>query len=147
MAFKASNYIPARAYDVVRVTAVQLKVNVESFISTMAGTDVGFEYLRGVYRTLSNADAQFTTLKATPGLADYAKDQEIDPAYDVAAEFIAMQATITAAVNWIDTHVPATANVKPPSEWGDGTVTSDVFTPAQTSGLRTRLQSVVDGIS
>jgi len=147
MAFRASNVVPSEALRMTKGAAVQLKANVNSFISTLASQSVGFSELRGIYRTLERADAQFTSLAATPGLAAYAQAQEDDSTYDVAAEFAAMRAAVQSAINWIGTNVPTTATVAPIEQWTDQTVTSDAFTPAQTAGLRAALQGVADTIS
>ncbi len=148
MTFRASNVTPAIAYATVRVAAVNLKLNAQGAVSAMAAGNTDYDYLRGIYRTLFNVDAQFTSLGATPGLEQYAKDQENDAGYDVAAEFVAMQATITAAMAWMDANVPTDVTAKTPANWGDGgTIISDTFTPAQTSGLQTALTAIASAIS
>jgi len=146
MAFRASNVVPSEALRITKSAAVQLRANVSSFISTLAAQSVGFSELRGIYRTLERADAQFASLAATPGLAAYAQAQEDDGTYDVATEFTAMRAAVQAAIDWIGANVPSTATVAPIEQWTDQTVTSNAFTPSQTAGLRTALQGVVDAI-
>jgi len=146
MAFRASNVVPADALRLTKQTAVQLKVNLQGFVSTLAAQSVGFPELRGIYRTLDRADNQLATLSSTPGLAEYASAQENDGTYDVIAEFQAMTAAISAAKVWLDNNTPSTATVAPASQWTDEGVTSDQFTPQQTGGLRTALQGVVDTI-
>jgi len=147
MAFRASNVVPADALRLTKQTAVQLKVNLQGFLSTLAAQSVGFPELRGIYRTLDRADNQLTSLSVTPGLAEYASAQENDGTYDVAAEFQAMIAAISAAKVWLNDNTPNTATVAPASEWTDEGVTSSEFTPAQTAGLRAALQGVVDTIA
>lgn len=146
MAFKASNSVPAAAYRIVKGAAAQLKVNLQAINTQLAASGADYDYLRDIYRTLARADAQFANLQTTPGLAQYAKDQENDQAYDVAAEFTAMRNTISAATAWMDTNVPTDVTAKTPSQWGDDTLISDAFTPAQTSGLRTALSAVISAI-
>ena len=147
MVFRASNVVPQVAYQTVKGAAVQLKLNIDAIVSTLAASNASYDYLRGVYQTLERANTQFNALEATPGLADYAKIQENDPAYDVAAEFIAMQGAITTAITWMQNNVPLTVDVKPVANWGDGNLISTEFTPAQTAGFRTVLATVSAAIS
>ncbi len=143
MTFRASNVLPSTAYDIVRRAAIQLKINLQGINSRLSAGNADYDFLREIFRTLERANNQFDTLKTTPGLADYAKDQEIDPTYNVATEFTSMQSTITASMGWIVANVPTNVTAKTPDTWGDGTLISDTFTPAQTSGLRTQLSSII----
>jgi len=143
MAFRASNVLPSDAYLIVKRAAVQLKVNLQGFNVQLAASGADYDFLKGIYLTLKRADTQFTTLKATPGLAQYAQDQEVDPSYDVAVEFTSMQAAISGALAWMDTNVPVSVTVKPLNTWDDSTLISDTFTPAQTNGLQFELNLVI----
>jgi len=147
MAFKASNITPQKAYLQVKGTAVNLKANCQGFIAQLAAQNATYLYLRDIYRFLYNANAQFETLKATPGLAVYAQEQENDPAYNVAAEFTAMQATIANALSWMNTNIPTAVTAVSASAWatGDETIATS-FTPAQTATFRTVLTAIVNSI-
>lgn len=147
MTFRASNVIASVAYDLVRRAAVQLKINLQAMNTTLAASGADYDFLKDIYLTLTRANNQFNTLKSTPGLVQYAKDLEVDPAYDVAAEFTAMQGAISAAITWMDNNVPTNVTAKPPNQWTDETLISNEFTPAQTSGLRSALAAVVAEIS
>jgi len=147
MAFRASNIVPQTAYQTVKSAAVQLKINLQGINSRLEAQSATYDFLREVYRTLERANSQFTALRGTPGLADYAKAQENDAAYDVVAEFTAMQGSITAALAWLDSNVPTNVTAKAPASWGDGTLIATEFTPAQTSGLRGVLSAVIASIS
>ena len=146
MAFRASNVLSSTAYDIVRRAAVQLKINLQGINLRLSSSDADYDFLREIFRTLERANNQFNTLKTTPGLADYAKDQEVDPTYNIVAEFTSMQSTITASIDWIVANIPTNVTAKTPDNWGDGTLISNTFTPAQTSGLRTQLSSVITEI-
>lgn len=148
MAFRASNVIPQTAYQTVKGAAVQLRLNVQAMVAHLAVNDATYDYLRGVYQTLKRANDQFTTLRSTPGLADYAKAQEDDPTYDVAAEFVAMQNTIASTLTWMEANVPLSVTLRPMSEWNDsGSLVATSFTPAQTAQLRTYLNEVVASVA
>jgi hypothetical protein len=143
MAFRATNVLPSTAYDLVRRAAVQLRVNLQAINVRLAAEAADYDYLKSIYRTLDRADDQFNTLKTTPGLEQYAKDLEVDQAYDVVAEFSAMQASIGAAKTWMEGNVPTNVTIKDPSTWDDTTMISNTFSPAQTAGLRTQLTLVI----
>ena len=147
MAFRASNVLPAKAYDTVRGAAVQLKLNLQGFNVQLAANGADYDFLQSIYRTLTRANNQFDVLKATTGLAEYAKNAEVDQAYDVAAEFTSMQAAIDAALGWMNTNIPTSVTVKNPTVWDDSTLISNTFTPAQTAGLQTALGAVITEIS
>jgi hypothetical protein len=148
MAFRTSNVVPAVAYVTVRAAAAQLKLNIDAVITFLAGNNTSYDYLRGVYQTLERANNQFDSLKTTPGLADYAKVQENDPAYDVVAEFVTMQAAIAAAMSWMATNVPLNVTLKPVNQWGNGGgLIATEFSPAQTSTFRTVLAAVSNAIN
>jgi len=143
MAFRASNLVPHEAYRIVKQAAVALKTNLQRINLELAGSNADYETLRGIYRLMERASEQFSSLSTTAGLAEYARSQENDGTYDVAAEFAAMQSAITAALSWMDANIPTSVTVGPPSTWGDGTMVINEFTPAQTGGLRSKIAAVI----
>jgi len=147
MAFRATNVVPQRAYLQVKGTATNVKNNCTTFVAQMAASGANYSLLRDIRVFLANANAQFTTLAATPGLAAYAQQQEDDEAYDVVAEFAAMQAAINAALTWMNTNVPLSVQAVPPAQWTDnGPTIATVFTVAQTAGFRAQLTAVANSI-
>lgn len=148
MAFRATNVIPQLAYQQVRNLARNVKTNCSAFVSQMAASGATYTLLRDVYVFLKSARAQFDTLAATPGLALYAQQQENDETYDVVAEFVAMQNTVDAVTDWMDTNIPTSVTAVAPSAWTqNGPLIATSFTAAQTQPLRALLQSVADGIA
>lgn len=143
MTFRAGNIIPSDAYQVVKRAAIQLKLNCESFASTLQASGADYNLLRDIYLTLVRAKNQFDALKVTPGLAAYAQDQENDPAYDVAAEFTAMLAAISGAITWMDSNVPTSVTAKAPAEWSNSdSMISNSFSSGATAGLQTELNAI-----
>lgn len=147
MAFRASNVLPSAAYTIVRQAAVQLVLNLNGMNAQLASSGADYDFLHGIYMTLSRANSQFSELKATPGIADHAKTAEGDPSYDVVAAFTAMQSAIEDALLWMDTNIPTSVTVKAPSTWDESTMIANTFTSAQTGGLRAALQSVINEVS
>jgi len=144
--FPASSQIPQQAYLTVKGVANLLKTRITNNIEHLSNNDVDYDYLREIYRTIERANEGLDSRKNTPGIVEYAKEAESNAGLDIVAEFLAMQQTMADALSWIDSNVPLTATVKPPAEWGDGTLIERVFTPAQTAGLRSTLQTIVDSI-
>lgn len=147
MAFPASTVLPADAYSIVKRAAVQLKLLLQSRVAELSAANTDYERIQDIYLTLKGANAQFDTLKTTPGLAQYARDQEGDQNLDITAAFTAMQSAIADALAWIAANVPSSVTVKPAAEWDGGVMISNTFTPSQTGGLRTELEAVIAEIS
>lgn len=148
MAFLASNAIPQDVYQRTKRTALNLKQSCQDFVVRLAAANATYTMLRDIYITLTNANAFFDAVKAVPGLADYAAAQENDPTYDVAAEFVAMQAAITAAQTWMEQNIPTNVTAVAPANWAqNGPMIATEFPPAQTSNLRAALNGVVSAIS
>jgi len=148
MAFRASTTSPQQAYATLKAAAVQLKINLVAIESHLATTFVNYDYVRDVYKTLQRANNQIASLVSTPGIAQYAKDQEGDQAYDVVSAVGAVQAVIETALLGIDAQAPATVSLIPPSQWGDSnTMIADVLTAEQTTDLRNVLNLVIAEIA
>lgn len=90
----------------------------------------------------------FDDVATTPGLAQYARDQEDDPAYDVVAEFVAMRGAAIAVRDWVITNFPTSAGgfIEKDTLTADGSITVRQFTPAQTAGLQAALDALVAAI-
>ena len=147
MAFPASGILPVKAFDEVRQTAIVLRQTCVNYIATSASQNIGYSFLQAILFALNRANDKFDQLKTTPGLAEYAKAQTSDPGLDVAAEFTAMQGAISNAIAWLEANIITDVMLKHPSDWDSADIVAGGFTPAQTGGLRTSLQSVVDSIS
>lgn len=148
MAFRATNVVPQRAYQQVKGAAANVKAECARYITQMAASGANYVLLRDLYVFLKNANTQFATLAATPGIAAYAQAQEDDDQYDVAAEFATMQAAVTAVLTWMDANVPTSVTALAPSVWtATGPLISTSFNAAQTLGLRTALQAAADSIA
>jgi len=147
MAFRATNITPDDAYKRVRGTARNVKTNCTAFVAQMAASGATYTLLRDVYLFLKTADSQFATLSATPGIAAYAKQQEDDVDYNVAAEFTTLRNTISSVLTWLNANVPTSVTATAPTDWTqDGPLIATQFTVEQTAPLRTRLQACADAI-
>lgn len=84
---------------------------------------------------------------STPGIADFARDQKDNQALDVVAEFTAMVAAISGAIEWVTTNFPKDGGGFLLAQTFGATGPIDrQFTPAQTAGFRTQLDAVIGTI-
>jgi hypothetical protein len=148
MTFRASSIDTANAYKIIKGTANQVRINVPPANAQMQANGATYEDLRDTYNFILNSKDQINLLKTTPGLEQYAKDQENDPTYDIVAEFNTMLTAMDSVLTWMDVNIPvANRTLKAPADWGEGTIVSDSFTPAQTVGLQTELTALEATIS
>lgn len=147
MAFKATNVELGTAYKQVKISAKNLKANLQVIRAYSETNNIGYQYIFNVVRLLIKVNAAFDELKTTPGLLQYAKDQENDQAYNVGSEFTAMQQAIADTLTWFDTNVPVNVTLSNPSNWtSDDMPISNTFTPQQTAGMRTQMDVVITAI-
>lgn len=142
MAFRTQSSL-ARQYDQIKLNASHVKTQCASRRTQMAAGPVAvYDISTGLLGILVEAAERFSSVPA--GLDVYAQAQENDPAYDVAAEFVAMRAAIIAARDWLIANLPKDANGRllERSIVADGTVSLVTVTSAQTAPLRTLLSAI-----
>lgn len=106
MAFRATNNLPAVNYDEAKSLARQLK-NYASSRATLFGSGGNSDQIFATLDALKQFRDRLDAIRSTPGIAQYARDQEDDQTYDVVAEFVAMVAAVDAAIAQIVTTFPA----------------------------------------
>ena len=105
MAFRATNILPETGYDQAKKVATQVKRFSQNRSSDLvAGGDS--DQILGTADTMLIFKGQLTALTTIPGIGDYAKEQENDPTYDVAAEFTAMLALIDDVIATVTSGFP-----------------------------------------
>jgi quinol monooxygenase YgiN len=96
---------------------------------------------------LNSDRVSFANAANVTGLAQYAKDQKNNQSLDVIAEFNAMVSAIDGCIGWVTTNFPKDANGFLLREtWGNNGTVDRSFTPAQTAGLRTQLDGLIERI-
>ena len=95
MAFRATSIIPEKALDDAKVLASRIKRAAELRSISIAG-GANSDVVLGILDTLRESSVALNVVKAVPGIAQYAKDQESDQTYDIVAEFTALLAVIEA---------------------------------------------------
>lgn len=135
----------ALAKNVARGVKALAASNATAFTQT-----VNRDAVLGLSQNLAGYRAVLASCAATPGVAQYARDQYDDQTYDVVAEFAAMQDAIDAVIsNIVSTFpvAPSGGELREKLLNADGTVTYRTFTAAQLSSLVTLLQALDAAIS
>lgn len=148
MAFRATNIIPEQGFGRAKSLCERLKRFCDSRSSEYA-SGANSERILTAMDTLINFRTELNVVKSTPRIAQYAKDQEGDQNYDVAAEFIAVIALLDIAIASIITAFPRDGNDYLLAETMDanGVRAPRNFTSGALSGIRTDLDAVAAGIS
>ncbi len=138
MAVKASNILPADAYNKVRRDALAAKVYAQAKSSEMLANFSANETL-ALLETMKFYRDQIDTASAVPGIVAYAQAQEDDPAYDIVAEYLALKVSIQAVIDDILATFPSATF----HSFSGEDQSFQEFTPAQTTTLRGLLDTVV----
>ena len=122
--------------------AAQLKSLAQNEVTAMAAGNVSANEVRQILQYCIQVKATNTATAAISGIAAYATQQE-GGAYDVATAWANMNSAIDAVINWIVTNIPQSGGFVVLEQWTANGVTVQSFTPAQTAGLRTVLNSLI----
>lgn len=127
---------------------LSLKRDCERARSEAAAGNVASSRILNTFINLRVYRSKLSAMSGTPGLVAYAQAQKNLPGLDVVAEFTALLSAIDGVTSWINTNFPKdvsgfllerTLGVDGPTE--------RAFTPAQTAGFRTQLDTVIAAIS
>lgn len=142
MAFRATKN---SEYDRARSLIADIKRLAQATRDAMAAGNTSANALKQLLEVLANYDSQLADIAAVPGLADFARAQEGDPNYNVAAEFnavrAAMDSVVTRVLDDIPKH-PSTGHVLLET-WNATGVSVRSFTVAQTANLRDDLAALI----
>jgi hypothetical protein len=148
MAFRATNDIPEDGLKIAKEHARQL----QSFCTTSRDAMTSTVDASRITDTLEGLDHYkeiLNDLKSIPGIVDYAKDQENDPAYEVVTEFNAMLANIQAAGDLIVSLLESVrgGTYDEISYYGtDWKLNWRQVTPGQSNSIRSALTDIINGI-
>ncbi len=143
MAFLASNITPQLGYVEAKNIANFLK-NYCSSRSTQFQLDTNADVILVTFHDLRRRKDELISIRSIPGIAQYAKDQEDDPAYDVVVEFDALIAAVEAVMSSIKTTFPTDVDgyLLEKQFNAQGTYDFQQFTGAQLATLRGLLDAV-----
>lgn len=136
MAFLASNVLPEQGYSRARQLALQAQSYCQARAAQFAST-TNADVILGTFIDLKRWHDELNTIKTIPGIAQYARDQENDQAYDVVSEFQALIDALNAALTNIFTTFPKDGNgyLIEKKLLVDGTYEFNTFSPAQLATL------------
>lgn len=140
MAFRA---VKADTYAAIRSRATQLKKLAADSKAVMLAGPVSASAIRQLLDLFIQGKAELQAAGAVPGMADFAKAQEGDTNYDVAAEFTAMVNACNGVINWIVANMPTNSGYVLAEQWSSSGVTVRTFSTAETAGLRTTLETFI----
>ena len=135
---------PAEAIGVIDAQLRWIKQQAQAAVAALAGNITASQIFQ-ILDNLRSPLALINAAAAVPGIAVYAQAQTSDPAYDVVAEFTATVGVIQAVIDWIVANLPKDAGgfVQAYTIASNGDRTATVYTPAQTAGLMTQINSIV----
>ena len=148
MAFRANTATQAQGLLSAMQQAVFVKQSAQIAVQLLTGTVTANQVFQ-IVDNLRSPLQIFAQVAAIPGIAAYAQAQFNDATYDVATEFTNMVNTINAVVNWVVTNFPKDTGgfAQAYTLAADGSRTPVTFTPAQTAGLTTALNAVINQIT
>lgn len=133
---------------------LNLKISAIQARDRSASNDISAGYVLLVLDRLREDLSYFNSIASTPGLTQYARDQYADQGMDIVADFNAMMNAITNTINWIVSALPKAPADGQGNEYlllktidATGVRSDRLFTPAQTAGLRTQLDSIIATIA
>ena len=147
MAFKTDGL--GKAYQKAQNESIRVKAFATQANAALAAGNVSANAVIQIMTNLKSTIEVWDSVSSLSGIAQFAKDQESDQAYDVVAEFTAMRAEAVAARDWVITNFPTSAGgfIEKDTLQVDGSITVRTFTPAQTAGLQTALADLIAAIA
>jgi hypothetical protein len=140
MAFETDGL--AKAYAGAQNEAIRIKSYATSTAAAMAAGDVSANAVQQVMTTMKGAIELWDAASGTPGMPQYARDQQDDQGYNVIAEFLAMRQAAVDTRDWVINNFPKSNPgdfiLKDKYE-ADGAITVRSFTNVETAGLQTNL--------
>ena len=143
MAFKTDGL--SKAYQKAQNESIRVKAFATQARNALIAGAVSANAVIQIMTNLKSSIEVWDTVSSLSGIAQYAKDQEDDQAYNVVAEFTTMRTEAVAARDWVITNFPkSTGNfIEKDTLELDGAITVRQFTPAQTTGLQTALADLI----
>lgn len=147
MAFRTDGL--AKAYQRGQNEAIRAKNYATQASAQLAAGSVSGNAVIQVMSQMKSFVEIFDGVSSTPGIAQYARDQENDQGYDVVAEFTAMRNECVACRDWVITNFPTSAGgfIEKDTLEVDGAITVRSFTSGQTAGLQTALNALAAAIA
>ena len=143
MAFKAQTEQLSDALAKVRAMARTVKGSAQSINDHSAAGPLSARAIVEFSEDLMQINEEFDRLKALPGLAAYVKNQYDDQTYDIAAEFVTMQAAVVSVAAWVSANIPNDGRWLLIEEIIAGRVVQRTFTASTTAPFRVELAALI----
>ncbi len=150
MAFPASTEILSRVLDQIAQVMLQVKSGAQQIRAASLSGPIGANSVITYVGDLADQRDRLVALSAAPGLAAYAQEQYNNGSLNIAAEFTATLAAITATRDWIVTNfpkAPTTNELKEKTFDANGRVVLNTFSTASLAGFRTQLDALIATIA
>lgn len=148
MSIPASTDSLAIALDQVRSIAAGIKNQGNTAIATLQGSSVSTDWVFALLDALRNVVSTLNALKTTQGLDAYASAQWPSYTGTLSADIGTVATNATNCISWVTINFPVDSGgfLMGYTLNADGSRTARQFTPAQTTGLVTSLQTLVNSI-
>jgi len=140
MAFRTDNPLQT-GFALAISTAKQQRINLSEWQIKLTQNISGKDTVN-LAQSLTNDIAVLNTVGAIPGMAAYAQSQYNDPAYDIAAGFVAMVSALQACLTWLAANIPSNA-----VSVSNGLEVGASYPPAQTTALLTLVTAAIATIA
>jgi len=137
----------SRVLDLVDEEATRLRAFCTREIALMSGGNRPSSVIIALWLRLHKSKLLLNSAASVPGIGAFAQTLKGDETLDVMAEFTAAVNTIQSTITWIEANFPNTNGYLLERKFGNGDLVEREFTPAETAGLRTVMQTIVDAIS
>ena len=132
-----------KQYEDIKFAAARLKARCQVAVSHMTAGDVDSNEVTNLYRELGNARDKANEWSLISGIGLYASTVEEDTEYDLVAELTAISSACSTCLGWIETNFPESNGWILAYQLSNGDIVPRQFTPTQTTGLRTALQTII----
>ena len=132
-----------KAYATAQSEAIRVKTFAGQAGTALAAGNVSANAVIQIMTNLKSSMEVWDSASGLSGMAQFARDQEDDQAYDVVAEFLIMRNAAAACADWVRDNFPEAGGfIQKDTIETDWSITVRQFTPAQTVGLQTALATL-----
>lgn len=147
MALKVTNDDAAIAYAALKARLRAFRVYAQDVRNACAAGPVSGNLIVEFFQRLVAEKTANAASAAVPGIGQWAQDRDGGVDYNVAAEFVAVNAAIDSTGEWITANFPSSGGYILKDQLGAGGVSTRVFSSASTAGFRTVLDSLIATMS
>jgi len=145
MAFRTTSL--SKVYSDTQISLARLKAYLQGKVFMFSQQPTSSYTLFEILGNLQQARQLMDEAAQTPGIVDYAINEQNDPTYDISAEYTALRANIDIVINWMVNSYPRdTTNTYILLEELDanGNRVPRYFLEAELGDLPTYLQDIID---